>query len=131
MISALSFQRKPMKNTKVNFVNLTPHKITLRGKSDQIIEPSGKVARVESKEYSLGATANGVPIVSRDFEDVQGLPNPRNFAWTAAETEGTGSPRIAKPGELAEITIYIVSNSTIRCPTSARCSRTRHRRNSN
>ena len=89
-----------MRNTEVQFINLTPHRIVLRSDGpDQILEPSGDIARVESKELSLGATANGIPVVERKFGDVENLPEPRQFEWTLT----------TRPGKLVATTIYIVS----------------------
>ena len=74
-------------NKKVNFINLTPHKIVLKGKSeDQTIEPSGVVARVKSHETPLGVSANGIPIYERTFSDVENLPNPDAFPSGAEKT---------------------------------------------
>jgi hypothetical protein len=74
--------------------NLTPHPITLRtGAGDITFPPSGVVARVATVEAVIGSrdvvapgapetdeqgNSNGVriPVVSRSFGDVEGLPEP-------------------------------------------------------
>lgn len=97
-------------NTNVEFINLTPHAITLEVNGErETIEPSGKIARVETQEFDLGATANGVPIVERSFGEVEGLPKPERkaFGWITDIEEFN---RTAKPGELSNTTIYIVSS---------------------
>ena len=59
----------------MKFVNLTPHKIIVRGREgDKVFEPSGTVARVESKEYPLGEIATGIEAARREFGKVEGLP---------------------------------------------------------
>lgn len=72
-----------------NFVNLTPHTINIRveGHKDIIIEPSGTVARVETKQSQIGelciaTTERGgnddkrprIPVDSREWGEVQGIP---------------------------------------------------------
>jgi len=55
-------------------LNLTPHAITLRtAAGDVIFPPSGAVARVATLETVIGEHA-GVPVISRSFGDVSGLP---------------------------------------------------------
>ncbi len=61
-----------------DFVNLTPHAITLRGAdgSEVTVAPSGAVARVTTTEKVVGEIA-GLPLVRREFGDVEGLPAPK------------------------------------------------------
>lgn len=55
-------------------LNLTPHAITLRtAQGDVTFPPSGKVARVTTREEVVGEYA-GVPVVVRSFGGVEGLP---------------------------------------------------------
>jgi hypothetical protein len=56
----------------MNWVNLTPHAITIVGVG--AIEPSGSVARVEMAERVFG-NVGGVPTVSRKAKSVIGLPH--------------------------------------------------------
>ena len=59
-------------------LNLTPHPISIRRPdgSDLTIQPSGTVARVATVETVVGiCPVTGVPVVSRAFGDVQGLPD--------------------------------------------------------
>lgn len=55
-------------------INLTPHAITIRTKDgDVTFEPSGTVARVETRETTVGERF-GVQVVRREFGDIFGLP---------------------------------------------------------
>lgn len=55
-------------------LNLTPHPITLRGaQGDITLPPSGTVARVATVESVIGEVA-GLPVVSRAWGAVSGLP---------------------------------------------------------
>jgi hypothetical protein len=61
-------------------INLTPHAITIIGTSGEsvTIPPSGAVARVLTQEENVGSTVAGgvtVPIVSRTFGKVEGVPS--------------------------------------------------------
>lgn len=59
----------------MNIVNLTPHAITLLTKDEQItIKSSGKIARVAVEEKELGFITDGIPLVSREFTQVENLP---------------------------------------------------------
>ena len=102
-----------MQNTQVEFINLTPHRIVLRSDAgEETIEPSGDIARVESKETALGATANGIPLYARSFGKVEGLPEPASAAyldWGDDDGNAVFNPRVKGAGDLAETTIYIVS----------------------
>jgi hypothetical protein len=58
------------------FVNLTPHAVTLRvGERDLVIPPSGRVARVSSREVPCDPFGD-VPTVRREWGAVEGLPDP-------------------------------------------------------
>lgn len=62
--------------SEVQFVNLTPHHITIRtSDGDIVIPPSGNVARVEVEEEREGSVG-GIPVFRRRFGQVTGLPNP-------------------------------------------------------
>lgn len=55
-------------------LNLTPHPITLRSDAGEVTyPPSGTVARVSTVETVIGDYA-GIPVVSRAFGEVTGLP---------------------------------------------------------
>ena len=63
-----------------NFVNLTQHTITLISECGEHIEiePSGTVARVETKQYKLGTVrieSRRFKISDRKFGDVSGFPD--------------------------------------------------------
>jgi len=56
----------------VEFVNLTPHEIKIVGEDGEIklvIPPSGKLARVSTKQVKVGEV-NGIPIVKTEFGEV-------------------------------------------------------------
>ena len=59
----------------MNLLNLTPHAIVLVDLDGNIttIQPSGIVARVSTIDTKTG-DFNGIPVYSRTFGDVQGLP---------------------------------------------------------
>lgn len=59
------------------FMNLTPHAVIVVNDygDDTIIEPSGLVARINSKDMVIGHI-NGVPITRKRFEEIEGLPQP-------------------------------------------------------
>lgn len=68
----------------MNFVNLTPHAITVRlnDGSDLTFPPSGKIARVDEMPNVHTGDINGIPIMARTvFGEVIDLPEP---------TEGIG-----------------------------------------
>ena len=82
-----------------NFINLTPHTITLVSECGEHIEiePSGTVARVETKQYEIGTVRierRRFKVSERKFGDVSGLPDTNRTA------------RIYAPNELP---VYIVS----------------------
>jgi len=64
----------------VRFVNLTPHRVTIRaGEEDVVLPPSGTVARI--REEAIGewvAVVDGVPAPVREIAlaAVEGLPEP-------------------------------------------------------
>jgi hypothetical protein len=60
----------------MNFVNLTPHPITVKtNEIKRTFEPSGQVARVETTETLLH-TVEGIPIMKRTWEQPTGIPDP-------------------------------------------------------
>jgi len=64
----------------MNFVNLTPHSLTLRGEGgDQVIQPSGEIARVAQSPGEEIDTVNGIPAYSAPVTGaVEGLGEPQN-----------------------------------------------------
>lgn len=67
----------------MDYINLTPHSITLRSaQGDHVIPPSGRVARVATHEVPAdplpapGQGAVSIPVVTRTFGQVQDLPPP-------------------------------------------------------
>ena len=59
------------------FLNLTPHEITVRGPNGDLrIPASGQIARVQTVESDAGTVA-GVPAVTRAFGEIENLPAPR------------------------------------------------------
>ena len=56
-------------------LNLTPHPITLQSPTGErtILPPSGQLARVTTEEVVVGGL-QGLPVVSRVFGEVTGLP---------------------------------------------------------
>jgi hypothetical protein len=66
-----------MKLENVNFVNLTPHEVVVYADGSVLrIPPSGRVARVTTKEVLVG-TVSGVPVFKVDYGEVEGLPEPK------------------------------------------------------
>jgi len=72
-----------------NFVNLTPHAITIRvGERDIVVPPSGQVARVAVRSVDrapLVIAENAgefthVPVVGNEYGSVEGLPDPAPLA---------------------------------------------------
>jgi len=62
----------------MRFVNLTPHKITIKSKKGDIeVPPSGTIARVTTIEEVV-AEVDGISIIKREFGEVEGLPEPEN-----------------------------------------------------
>jgi hypothetical protein len=62
-----------------NFVNLTPHPIVIRlaDETDLVVNPSGKVARVDEAPNKVVGEIGGVPVLSRStFTEVVDLPDP-------------------------------------------------------
>jgi len=60
-------------------INLTPHAITLRTETgDVIIPPSGQVARVSTVTIDTGLMINGVKVIRNSYGDVQGIPVDHN-----------------------------------------------------
>ena len=66
----------------MDYINLTPHSITLRSaQGDHVIPPSGRVARVATQETLANpilapGSADTIPVVVRTFGAVQDLPDP-------------------------------------------------------
>lgn len=63
----------------MNFINLTPHPLTLRAEdgTHAVIVPSGVVARVTATPAALEGTLNGVPLYGvAVFGEVEDLPEP-------------------------------------------------------
>ena len=63
----------------VEFVNLTPHEITLVREDGEVVKipPSGQVARVKVEQEEIKKVA-GIPVVRTKFGGVEGLPEPEN-----------------------------------------------------
>ena len=62
----------------VKLVNLTPHEVVVYDASGNLVlkvPPSGRVARVATKEERVG-TINGVPVYRTTYTEVEGLPEP-------------------------------------------------------
>jgi len=59
------------------FVNLTPHEIHL---PIGIVSPSGVVARCDEVSEQCGEV-EGVPIISRRYGEVRGLPSNKMGVW--------------------------------------------------
>jgi hypothetical protein len=62
----------------VNLVNLTPHEVVVYDASGNLVlkvPPSGRVARVTTKEEPVG-DINGIPIFKTTYGDVENLPDP-------------------------------------------------------
>lgn len=94
----------------MKYVNYTPHKIVIQLDDETIVvEPSGTVARVESIEKEL-TTLGGVPIITRAFGAVEGLPEcnqiPASHETPERVKVGGGFHSAGIP---AERTTYIVS----------------------
>jgi len=60
----------------MNFINLTPHPITILKDGESItIDPCGTVARVKMEEIE-GDSIMGIPTITRRACGVEGLPEP-------------------------------------------------------
>ena len=57
-------------------VNLTPHAITIIGKTPITIPPSDTVARCAVTRHQVGSV-NGIPVNRSVFGTVEGLPDPQ------------------------------------------------------
>lgn len=58
-----------------NFINLTPHDITIITESGNSVFPAtGKVARVKVESKEIGNVA-GIPVMKNFYSDVEGLPD--------------------------------------------------------
>jgi len=57
--------------TEEFFINLTPHEVVIRGVK---IPPSGNIARIEEVYDSAGRTFAGIPIKTRSYRNLAGLP---------------------------------------------------------
>lgn len=81
----------------MNFVNLTPHAITVRTPDgDKVFSPSGTVARVGSMPGALLDTIDGVPCYSAPvWGDVTGLPDPAD--GVAYIVSGLVASRVSRP----------------------------------
>lgn len=56
-------------------INLTPHAISIKINDETItFEPSGVVARIETKEVVVNEI-NGIPVIKRELLQVVGLPD--------------------------------------------------------
>jgi len=58
---------------------LTPHEITIFDEKGQVklkIPPSGRVARVKSRQVKVGEV-NGIPVYKTEFTDIENLPDPQ------------------------------------------------------
>lgn len=66
-----------MKEMKI--VNLTPHAIRLYKPDGSVVEipPSGRVARVATRRVERGSLSGGIPVVSIEYGEVEGLPDPQ------------------------------------------------------
>lgn len=92
----------------MKLINLTPHAVTVQGPAGSItVEPSGTVARVATEEQDAG-TVNGVPVVTRQFGEVQGIPSDTELdaqgydgalvsALVLSALEGQGRARVFAP----------------------------------
>jgi len=59
------------------FINLTPHDIKIVGANgvETVVPASGAIARVSTQERVVGSV-DGIPLVKREFGEVEGLPAP-------------------------------------------------------
>ena len=72
---------------EMRFVNLTPYAIRLRRdilqpeedalKTDMVIPPSGKLARIDVEMIWYGRKVNGFPVFETKWGKIQGLPRRR------------------------------------------------------
>jgi hypothetical protein len=58
-------------------VNLTPHAITIAGRT---FPPDGRIPRVAEQVTDAGAV-DGIPVVQINLGDVTGLPEPQPGTW--------------------------------------------------
>ena len=67
-------------------VNLTKHDVIVVTETQTIrIPPSGQVARVRAEQLKVGEVS-GIPIVSTEFNEIVGLPEPRKDVIYIAST---------------------------------------------
>jgi hypothetical protein len=79
-----------------NFVNLTPHPITIRKDGvDTTFQPSGKVARVNEMANDVEREIDGIPILRKSkFTDIIDLPEAED--GTAFIVSGMVADRISR-----------------------------------
>ena len=94
----------------MKLVNLTPHAIHLMDDEKNILEtihPSGTLARVsvEDKQIMPKGLIAPVPVVSREFGEVEGLPEPEKetlliVSMIVAQAAGDLRSDLVSPGHL-------------------------------
>jgi hypothetical protein len=114
-----------------HLVNLTPHAITIRGESADIVlapEPvSARVAATNRKVYALETpfyeSAEGIPVYALEFGEITGLPKPARRCSLCHEITlrhericgclhcegGHGTQLVANEDEHMEPVVYITS----------------------
>lgn len=87
----------------MKLVNLTPHPVRLCGLD---IQPSGQVARVSTTEVvvdNIDVDGTNVPILSVEFGEVVGLPEPEDgtiFIVSALVAQAARRSDVMSPGRL-------------------------------
>jgi len=89
------------------FVNLTPHSITLirAGRPDEIIPPSGAIARVTTTEVEC-APIDGVRSFRLVSGQVEGIPDPIDgtvYIASAMAAAAVRRPDVVFPGDLRRV----------------------------
>lgn len=65
--------------TKTKIVNLTPHDVTVKLETGEefVFPATGEVARVQTVSKVDRVLEGGIPLVTRNYEEVVGLPEPK------------------------------------------------------
>ncbi len=72
--------REQVDSDNINFVNLTPHPVTIRNKDEEFtIKPSGDIARLDNKMVEVNDYP--FPAVKKEVGDVKNLPSPKENTY--------------------------------------------------
>jgi hypothetical protein len=115
---------QPERMTAMNYVNLTPHAITVRfdDGSEFVIPASGKVCRVSSTPgLEIPDRPDHIPVfTSPTFGEVEGLPEPSigmvYIVSRAAAARCVGRPDVVAPGRAIRKEGKVVVTRLVQAP---------------